>query len=65
MTEMEDQRERSDTPVLDEWIAEVGEDAVVAAVRATEQAVEEGSLPAYSDRHSLLQHWRGGRRQSA
>ncbi len=33
------------TPLLDEWIAEVGEEQLVAEVRAAVRAIEDGTLP--------------------
>lgn len=62
---MADEQERSTTPLLDEWLAEVGEDEVVRIVRATEQAIEDGLLPGHSDAASLLQYWKSRRRRSA
>lgn len=62
---MANEPERSEMPLLDEWIAEVGEEGVAAAVRATERDVSEGLIPSYDDADSLLRSWRRGRRQSA
>ena len=53
------------TPLLDDWIEEVGEEAVVAVVEDTKRRVEDGTLPAFSDREGLLAYLRRGRRQSA
>jgi hypothetical protein len=57
--------ERSSTPLLDDWIAEVGEERVAAAVRAAQQDIADGTLPAFADKDSLLEYWNRGRRQSA
>lgn len=42
------------TPLLDEWIAEVGEEQVVAAVRTAIQAIEDGTIPGFTDKQALL-----------
>ena len=41
---------------LDLWIAEVGEDYVTGLVEATRQGVADGTIPAFSDKDSFLQH---------
>lgn len=55
----------SEMPLLDEWIEEVGEDTVIAVVEDTKRRVEDGTLPAFSDRKDLLAYIRRARRQSA
>lgn len=62
---MEPGSPESATPLLDEWIDEVGEDAVMAVVEDTKRRVEDGSLPAFSDKKDLLAYVRRARRQSA
>jgi hypothetical protein len=42
------------TPLLDEWIAEVGEEQVVASVRTAIQAIEDGTIPGFTDKQALL-----------
>jgi hypothetical protein len=41
-------------PLLDEWIADVGEEAVAAAVRAAVHDIEDGTIPGFSDKQALL-----------
>lgn len=55
----------SSTPVIDEWIAEVGEPAVIADVEETRRRIAEGSLPSFDNPADLLAFLRRGRRQSA
>lgn len=55
----------SRTPLLDEWIAEVGEAAVKAEVEDTRRRIEDGSLPSFDNPADLLAFVRRGRRQSA
>jgi hypothetical protein len=62
---MADEQERPDTPLLDEWIAEVGEAEVAATVRNTIRAIEDGLLPGHTDADALLQYWNSRRRRSA
>ena len=44
------------TPFLDEWIAEVGEEQVVAAVRAAVRDIEDGAIPGFTDKQALLEY---------
>lgn len=55
----------SDTPVLDEWRAEVGDEAVAAAVEAARAKITDGSLPGFSDEREFLEYLRDSRRRSA
>lgn len=55
----------SDTPVLDEWRAQVGDEAVAEAVEAARTKIADGSLPSFSDREEFLEYLRGSRRPSA
>ena len=42
------------TPPLEEWIAEVGEGQVSAAVRAAIRSIEDGTVPGFTDKEALL-----------
>jgi hypothetical protein len=42
------------TPLLEEWIAEIGEEQVSAAVLAAIRSIEDGTVPGFTDRESLL-----------
>lgn len=55
----------SRTPLLDAWIEEEGEEAVVEAVDTIRRGVTDGSLPIFDDRAQFLDHLKRGRRQSA
>ncbi len=59
--------EDSRTPLLDEWIAEVGEKGVVAAIEDTKRQIAEGSVRGFHDRESYLAflEYLRGRPQSA
>ena len=46
--------DRTATPLLDEWISEVGEEQVVMAVKAAIRAVEDGTTPGFTDKEALL-----------
>ena len=51
------------TPNLDQWIAEVGEDKVLDAVRDARRAIKDGQIPGFTDKASLLDYI--GRHQTA
>jgi len=53
------------TPLLDEWRAEVGDDAVAVAVQAARAQIGDGSLRGFSDKDELLEHLQGTHRRSA
>ena len=55
----------SETPLLDEWRAEVGDDAVVAAVEAARAQIADGSLRGFSDKDELLDYLQRSHRRSA
>ena len=55
----------SETPLLDEWRAEVGDEAVAAAVEAARVQIADGSLRGFSDKDELLEYLRGTHRRSA
>lgn len=59
--------ERStETPLLDEWRAEVGDDAVAAAaVEAARAQIADGSLRGFSDKDELLDYLQRSHRRSA
>ena len=54
----------SSTPLLDEWRAEVGDDAVAAAVHAARAQIAEGSLRGFSEKDELADYLQGHRRRS-
>ena len=52
-----------ESSLLDQWIAEVGEDGVVAAVEDARRAITEGRLPGFADKDELreyLRRWQRG-----
>jgi hypothetical protein len=53
------------TPLLDQWLAEVGEDGVVAAVEAARRGIAEGRLPGFSDKDELEEYLRRPHRRTA
>jgi hypothetical protein len=55
----------SPTPPLDEWRAEVGDEAVGAAVEAARVQIADGSLRGFSDKEELVEYLQGSRRRSA
>jgi hypothetical protein len=55
----------SETPLLDEWRAEVGDEAVAAAVEAARVQIADGSLRGFSDKDELLEYLQGTHRRSA
>ena len=47
----------SDAPdALDSWIEDVGEDHIAAVVELTRKGVADGTIVAFSDKESFLQH---------
>lgn len=55
----------SETPLLDEWRAEVGDEGVAAAVEAARAQIADGSLRGFSDKDELLDYLQGPHRRSA
>jgi len=55
----------SATPLLDAWRAEVGDEAVAAAVVAARAQIADGSLQGFSDKDELLEYLRDTHRRSA
>jgi hypothetical protein len=55
----------SETPLLDEWRSEVGDDAVAAAVEAARAQIADGSLQGFTDKHELLAYLQGSHRRTA
>ena len=55
----------SDTALLGEWRAEVGDDAIGAAVCAAAGQIADGSLPGFTDKHEFLDYLWEPRRRSA
>lgn len=62
---MVDDAEASTTPLLDDWIGEVGEAGVVVAVEVLRAAVEAGTVPVLRDKDALQVYWDNRRRQPA
>ena len=54
-----------DTPSLDAWIAEVGEEEVAAASRVWIQDIETGATPGFTDKDSFLAYLRRARHTQA
>ena len=44
--------------LLDEWRAEVGDEEIARIVAQARREAEDGSAPSFTDRDSLLAHWR-------
>jgi hypothetical protein len=53
------------TPALDAWREEIGDEAIAAAVQAAREEIAAGQLPGFSDKRQLLEYLRGTHRQSA
>ncbi len=53
---MAEHPDQAATPLLDEWIAERGEEQVVAAVKAAMRSIEEGTTPGFTDKAALLEY---------
>ena len=62
---MAQRQDESQTPLLDAWIEEDGEAAILEAAEAIRRGVSDGSLPMFDDRAQLLEHLRRGRRELA
>ena len=54
-----------DTPLLDEWLADVGDEAVVEAVVDARRNIADGKTPGFSDKGEFLEHLRRQHRQTA
>ena len=61
---MSEERSR-ETPLLDEWRAEVGDDVVAAAVEAARTQIADGSLRGFSDKDELREYLQRSHRRSA
>jgi hypothetical protein len=55
----------SETPLLDEWRAEVGDDAVADAVQTARAQIADGSLRGFSDKDELREYLQRSHRRSA
>jgi hypothetical protein len=55
----------SETPLLDDWRAEVGDDAVAADVEAARAQIADGSLRGFSDKDELREYLQRSHRRSA
>jgi len=54
-----------ETPLLDDWCAEVGDDAVAKAVRDAQRNIGEGKTSGFSDKGEFLKHLGRQNRQTA
>jgi hypothetical protein len=54
-----------ETPLLDEWRAQLGDEGVAAVVRRARDQIAAGSLPGFSDKPEFLDYLRELRRRSA
>jgi hypothetical protein len=54
-----------ESPLLDEWRAQLGDEGVAAVVRRARDQIAAGSLPGFSDKRELLDYVRELRRRSA
>jgi hypothetical protein len=55
----------SDTPLLDKWLSEIGDDAVVEAVAQARRSIADGTMPGFSDKVEFLEYLRHPHRQTA
>ena len=53
------------TPVLDAWREEVGDEAVASAVHTARDDIAAGRLPGFSDKRRFLEYLRGTHRHGA
>ncbi|MCL2393488.1 MAG: hypothetical protein FWC87_02275 [Acidimicrobiaceae bacterium] len=53
---MAEETDQAGMPLLDEWIHEAGEPAVLASIRAARAAIEDGSMPGFTDPEAMLQY---------
>ena len=54
-----------ETPLLDEWCSEIGDDAVLEAVTKARQDIVEGKTLGFSDKGEFLKHLGREHRQTA
>lgn len=57
--------EDTQTPLLDEWRAAVGDEAVAAVVEAARERIADGSTPGFSDGRRFLDYLEDAPRRSA
>lgn len=53
---MESQHQHSETPSLDEWVAEVGEEEVAATVKRAIHDIKSGATPGFDDKKAFLKY---------
>ena len=58
---MAQRHDESQTPLLDAWIEEDGEAAILEAAEEIRRRVADGSLPMFEDQAQLMEHLRRGR----
>lgn len=56
--------EKSSTPQLDDWIAEVGEERVAVILREERRRCDAGKYPGFTDAALLMSYWNRADRQS-
>jgi hypothetical protein len=54
-----------DTPLLDEWLAEVGDEVVIETVAEARQSIADGKTPGFSEKDEFIEHLRRQHRQTA
>lgn len=54
-----------ETPLLDEWCSEVGDDVVADAVTEARRSISAGKTLGFSDKGEFLKHLRRQHRQTA
>jgi hypothetical protein len=54
-----------ETPLLDEWLAEVGDDAVIETVAEARRSIADGKTPAFSDKDEFVEYLSRQHRQTA
>lgn len=53
------------TPALDAWREEIGDEAIVSAVQTAREEIAAGRLPGFADKRQFLEYLRGTHRHSA
>jgi hypothetical protein len=53
---MAERPHQAQTPLLDEWIPEQGEEQVLAAIQGAVRAIDDGTPPGFTDKAALLEY---------